>query len=414
MLTRASIPRLGRHGGLPLQTPLCYFGPMFSSRTRWDTSPNRLAACLEKRRRQGLPILDLTESNPTHCGFAYDPEPILQGLAGEASLRYEPDPRGLAVAREAVANYYADRRAPESHPTGSYPHHGDQRSLQLSCFGLLADSGDEILAPSPSYPLLDFLAEMNDVNLVTYPLLYENGWRIDLEELAAAISPRSRAIVVITPNNPTGSFLQHGEIQRLIELARDHGLALIADEVFRDYSWSPESSQPDSLATVEDCLTFTLSGLSKIAALPQMKLAWIVTNGPNQLVDDALSRLEVIADIYLSISTPVQQAAASLMAQGNRLRPQLLERIHENLAFLDRSLTGRCGRLEAEGGWYAILQVAGIADDEDWAVRLLEENGVYVHPGQFFGFSQEGHLVVSLITPAEIFRKGTASLLARL
>ena len=384
---------------------------MFSSRTRWDTSPNRLAACLDKRRRQGLPIVDLTESNPTRCGFTYDPEPILQELASAASLRYEPDPRGLAAAREAVAEYYADRQARVSSDriilaTGT-------SEAYAFLFRLLADPGDEILAPSPSYPLLDFLAEMNDVNLVTYPLLYENGWRIDLEQLAAAISPRSRAIVVVTPNNPTGSFLQHGEIERLIELANDHDLALIADEVFRDYSWAPESSQPDSLATVEDCLAFTLSGLSKIAALPQMKLAWIVTNGPSLLVDDALRRLEVIADIYLSVSTPVQQAAGALLAQGDRLRPQLLERIRENLAFLDGSLTRRLRRLEAEGGWYAMLQVPGIADDEDWAVRLLEEDGVYVHPGQFFGFSQEGHLVISLIPPEEIFRKGMASLLAR-
>ena len=225
------------------------------------------------------------------------------------------------------------------------------------------------------------------------------------KKLAAAINPRSRAIVVVTPNNPTGSLLQRGEIEQLIELATQHNLALIADEVFRDYCWAPESSQPDGLATVEDCLAFTLSGLSKIAALPQMKLAWIVTNGPSRLVDDALRRLEVIADIYLSVSTPVQQAAASLMAQGDRLRPELLERIHENLAFLDRSLTRHCRRLEAEGGWYAILQVPGIADDEDWAVRLLEEKGVYVHPGQFFGFSQEGHLVVSLITPGGDLQK---------
>ncbi len=384
---------------------------MFSSRTRWDTSPNRLAACLDKRRRRGLPIVDLTESNPTRCGFSYDPEPILQELASAASLRYEPDPRGLAVARQTVADYYADRRARVSSDriilaTGT-------SEAYAFLFRLLADPGDEILAPSPSYPLLDFLAEVNDVKLVSYPLLYENGWRIDLEQLAAAISPRSRAIVVVTPNNPTGSFLQHGEIERLIELANDHDLALIADEVFRDYSWAPESSQPDSLATVEDCLAFTLSGLSKIAALPQMKLAWIVTNGPSLLVDDALRRLEVIADIYLSVSTPVQQAAGALLAQGDRLRPQLLERIRENLAFLDGSLTRRLRRLEAEGGWYAMLQVPGIADDEDWAVRLLEEDGVYVHPGQFFGFSQEGHLVISLITPEEIFRKGMAFLLAR-
>ncbi len=385
---------------------------MFSSRTRWDTSPNRLAACLEKRRRQGLPVLDLTESNPTRCGFAYDPDPVLQALAAEAALRYEPDPRGLAVAREAVAGYYADRGTPVSRDriiltTGT-------SEAYTFLFRLLADPGDEILAPSPSYPLLDFLAELNDVTLVTYPLLYENGWRIDLEELAAVISPRSRAIVVVTPNNPTGSFLRHGELRRLIELASDHDLALIADEVFRDYAWAPESSPPDSLATVGDCLTFTLSGLSKIAALPQMKLAWIVANGPSRLVDDALRRLEVISDTFLSVSTPVQQAAASLLAQGKRLRAQILERIHENRTFLDKSLTGRCRRLEAEGGWYAVLQVPGIEDDEDWAVRLLEEEGVYVHPGQFFGFSREGHFVVSLITPGEIFRGGMDRLLARL
>ena len=398
--------------GPPIQTPLCYRGPMFSSRTCWDTSPNRLAACLEKRRLQGLPILDLTESNPTRCGFAYDPDPILQGLAAKTALRYEPDPRGLAIARGAVANYYADRGTPVS-PDRIILTTGTSEAYSF-LLRLLADPGDEILAPSPSYPLLDFLAELNDVNLVTYPLLYENGWRIDLEGLAALISSRSRAIVVVTPNNPTGSFLRHGEMQRLIELARDHELALVGDEVFRDYSWTPESGPPDSLASVGDCLTFTLSGLSKIAALPQMKLAWIATTGPSRRVDDTLRRLEVISDTYLSVSTPVQPAAASLMAQGDRLRPQILGRIHSNLKFLDKSLTGRCRRLEAEGGWYAVLQVQGIVDDEDRALRLLEKEGVYVHPGQFFGFSREGHFVVSLITPGEIFRGGMERLLGDL
>ena len=203
-------------------------------------------------------------------------------------------------------------------------------------------------------------------------------------------------------------------MQRLIELARDHELALVGDEVFRDYSWTPESGPPDSLASVGDCLTFTLSGLSKIAALPQMKLAWIATTGPSRRVHDTLRRLEVVSDTYLSVSTPVQQAAASLLAQGNRLRPQILERIHENLSFLDKTLAGRCRRLEAEGGWYAVLQMPGIEDDEDWAVRLLEEEGVYVHPGQFFGFSQRGHFVLSLITPGEVFRGGMDRLLADL
>ena len=193
---------------------------------------------------RGLSILDLTESNPTRCVFAYDPDPILQQLAAKAALRYEPDPRGLAVARDAVAGYYADRGTPVS-PARIVLTTGTSEAYSF-LFRLLADTGDEILAPSPSYPLLDFLAELNDVNLVTYPLLYENGWRVDLEELAAVISPRSRAIVVVTPNNPTGSFLQRGELERLIEFARDHDLALIADEVFRDYAWAPESSPPDS------------------------------------------------------------------------------------------------------------------------------------------------------------------------
>lgn len=367
-------------------------------------SPNQLATCLRERHRQGLLVFDLTESNPTRCGFIYDPEPIFRSMATEASLKHEPNPRGLASARKTVADYYANRRASIS-PNQIVLTTGTSEAYNF-LFRLLANPGDEVLVPSPSYPLLNFLTELNDVELVTYPLLYKDGWRIDLEELSAVIGPRSRAIVVVNPNNPTGSLLRRNEIEHLIKTARDNKLALIADEVFHDYTWATTHNLPDSFVAVTDCLTFTLSGLSKIAGMPQMKLSWIATNGPSQLVDNSLHRLEFIADTYLSVSTPIQHAAADLIAQSDYLQPQILKRIQKNLAFLDRSLAGNCQRLEAEAGWYAILQIPGISDDENWATRLLKETGVYVHPGRFFGLSQEGCFVVSLITPEAIFRKG--------
>jgi alanine-synthesizing transaminase len=378
---------------------------MFAERTNWDTRPNRLSALLEERRRLGLPILDLTVSNPTQCGFDFDQNALLSALADPATLRYDPDPRGLASARRAVASYYAGQGVSVD-PDQMLLTTGTSEGYSF-LFRLLAGPGDEVLSPLPSYPLFDLLADVNDVKLRPYSLHYGDGWRIDLEHLAGAITPLTRAIIVVTPNNPTGSLLQRGELEALVRLARDHNLAIIADEVFRDYLWQAGADETGSVAAVDGCLTFTLSGLSKIAALPQMKLAWIVANGPRDLRAEALARLEVIADTYLSISTPVQLAAPKLLAKRDGLQRQILRRVQANLNQLDARLARGtpCSRLRAEGGWYAVLRVPNTRSDEDWALALLER-GVYLHPGHFFGFATDGYLVVSLITPEPPFATG--------
>ena len=423
---------------------------MFAKRTRWNTTPNRLAAALEACKRRGRPLLDLTESNPTKAGFEYDYRAIQQAFADPAAATYAPHALGLPAARQAVAEYYVERGvAVPSHriwlTTGSsegYSH----------LFRLLADPGDEILSPAPSYPLLDLLGDLNDVHLVRYPLFYDHGWQLDLDALAAKITPRSRAIVVVSPNNPTGSLLAARELAGLIELARAHKLAIIADEVFADYVWKREQpgeahgavddpsgsdilgaagaepgvSRPPgeeaherapSLAAVDDCLTFTLNGLSKTAALPQMKLGWIVANGPAEMVSAALERAEVIADTCLSVATPVQQAASRLLKLAKPVQRRILERIRQNLRFLDSCLAGEvspCSRLRAQAGWYAVLRIPAIRSDEEWAVELLEQDGVYVHPGRLVDFTEGAYLVICLIVRPETFQKGIRHLLQRI
>jgi aspartate/methionine/tyrosine aminotransferase len=396
--------------------PIAHARRMFSPRTNWPQTPNALATALAQRQAQGQPVVDLTESNPTQAGFDYPGEAILESLANPASLRYEPSPRGLRSARDAIAGYYAEsgiRMDADSIVLATGTSEAYSHALRL-----LTCPGDEILCPSPSYPLFDFLADINDVRLVHYPLAYEHGWRIDLEGLHSAINKRSRAIVIVNPNNPTGSYLSREESTALVEMARAHDLALIVDEVFRDYAWPrPASMTPHtavSTAEIDPCLTFTLNGLSKLSALPQMKLAWLVVSGPEDVTADALWRLEVIADTFLSVSTPVQHAAARLVELGKNLRRQILARIAENLNFLDSALNGGAplSRLDAQGGWYAVLRLPNIRSDENWAIGLLQAEGVYVHPGHFFGFPREGHLVISLLPKPQPFRLGVEKILS--
>ena len=386
---------------------------MFSRRTDWPTAPNRLSAALARRRSQGLPIIDLTESNPTRCGFVFDEQAVLKALANPAALRYEPHPRGLPAAREAVTAYYSEQGVTLS-PDQLVLTTGTSEAYSF-LMRLVAEPGDEILSPSPSYPLLDYLAGLNDLTLVRYPLLYDHGWQLDLDRLKDSITPRSRAIIVVTPNNPTGSFLSRAELDALTEVASRHGLALIADEVFRDYAWQPDPARAGPLAAVSECLTFTLNGLSKVSALPQLKLAWIAVNGPGQLQADALSRLEIIADTYLSVSTPIQHATGVLLEQRRKLQPQILARVRDNLGFLDWTLetVAPVTRLAAEGGWYAILRLPHTQSDEDQALALLENDGVYVHPGHLFDFEQEGRMVVSLIPNPGDFQAGVLRILRR-
>jgi hypothetical protein len=389
---------------------------MFSSRTDWPLTPNRLSRLLEERRRQGLPVLDLTESNPTHCGFNFDAEKLLSALADPRSLAYEPDPRGLLAARRAVAGYYAERGiqlVPEQIFLTSSTSEAYSYVLRL-----LANPGESILVPRPSYPLFDFLAGLNDVNLIWYSLAYHDGWRIERHSLAAALAPgveRVRAIIVVHPNNPTGSFVDREELEVLLKYCQEHTLALVADEVFADYAFAPEERRVTSHAGVSEALTFTLSGLSKISALPQMKLAWVVVNGPPDVLPKALARLEVIADTYLSVSTPLAHALPTMLETRHSLQPQVLERVRTNLRWLDEQLAADLpvSRLKAEGGWYAVLRLPAVRSDEEWALELLAADGVLVHPGHFYDFATEGYLVISLLPAAEILQAGMRKLLAR-
>ena len=269
-----------------------------------------------------------------------------------------------------------------------------------------------MLVPAPSYPLFEFLASIQDVKLVSYPLLYDHGWQVDLHALSEAITPRTRAILVVHPNNPTGSFVKPAEMEILDSLCRERELALVADEVFLDYALN--GVERPSFAGPRQALTFTLSGVSKICALPQMKLAWIVTGGPPELVRNALARLEVIADTYLSVSTPLQLALPEFLARRDEIQRQVKERVATNLAELDRQLAEEesVRRLDVEGGWYAVLRVPATRPDEDLAIELLGQQSAIVHPGHFYDFPREGYLVVSLITPAEALAEGLKRLLA--
>jgi alanine-synthesizing transaminase len=278
-------------------------------------------------------------------------------------------------------------------------------------FRLLCNPGDEILVPKPSYPLIEFLADLEDVKLVPYPLLYDHGWQIDFHSLRLAVSGKTRAVILVHPNNPTGSYVSSCERELLNSFCGEHGLALVVDEVFLDYPH--DHATRISFTSNRQSLTFTLSGLSKISGLPQMKLAWVVTTGPQKLVSEAMGRLEVIADTYLSLSAPVQLAAGVLLEQRRKIQPLLLERVGTNLAELDRQLANQksCERLNVEGGWYAVLRVPVTQSDEDLAIDLLRETSVMVHPGHFFDFPSDGYLILSLLTPPAEFRKGIEKVL---
>lgn len=381
---------------------------MFSSRFHWDPSPNRLTRLLADKRRAGATVLDLTESNPTRAGLSY-PSGIVESLADPRALRYDPQPAGSLAAREAVCRYYGE---------AGYTVEPDRVLLTASTseayaylFKLLADPGDEVLVPRPSYPLFEYLATMESLRVVSYPLVYHGGWAIDCDALAAAITKRTRAIVLVNPNNPTGSFLKRDELQFL----QSRGLTLISDEVFADYAFSEDPQRVRSLAGVTDTLAFSMSGLSKIAGLPQMKLGWIVVAGPAAARAEAKEKLEWIADTYLSVSTSVQQAAPRLLELGKGIQQQIASRVRANRACLESAIAADspCRLLALEGGWYATLQVPRIRPEEEWAIDLLEKDNVLIQPGFFFDFESEAFLVLSLLTEPETFHEGCRRLLAR-
>jgi alanine-synthesizing transaminase len=378
----------------------------FSARTSWDSSESSYAATVREAKVSGRRLYDLTVSNPTRCGFEYDAQ-LLAPLLDARALVYDPDPRGMRVAREAVAGYYADHAAMVA-PDGLVLTTSTSEGYSF-LFRLLCDPGDEVLIAQPSYPLFDFLADLDDVRLRSYPLFYDHGWWIDIAELERAITPRTRAVIVVHPNNPTGHWTGAAEREALERLCVRNGLALIVDEVFLDYPLT-ESAVARSFACGEHpALTFVLSGMSKIAGLPQMKAAWIATLGPEEQSREALARLEIVADTFLSMNAPGQLALPSWLGGRVTMQRQILGRARRNLAVLQRLAAEHPGMLEVlecEAGWSAVLGLPGCVGERDCAERLIRERGVIVHPGSFYGMSEASRVVVSLIGGAGEFELG--------
>jgi aspartate/methionine/tyrosine aminotransferase len=384
---------------------------MFSSRTQWDLGANRLARLLGEKRSRGEAVLDLTESNPTRVGLPV-PSDLLEPLAQPAALRYEPAPFGLPTARAAVAADFVRRGLPV-----------DPSQILLTAstseayaflFKLLCDPGDEVLAPCPGYPLFEYLARLESVRVRAYASAWDGVWHVDLAALRSAVSSRTRALVVVHPNNPTGAFLKAAELEALEGLCAERGIALISDEVFADYAFRADPRRAVSAARGGPALAFVLGGLSKGCALPQLKLAWIAVAGPEPARREALARLEVVADTYLSVSTPVQVAAAGLLARREELQGPIRKRVGGNLDLLKARLgaASPATLLEPEGGWSAVLRVPATVSEEERVTRLLEERNVLVHPGYFFDFPAEAFLVLSLLPPPDIFVEGLDRLLA--
>jgi aspartate/methionine/tyrosine aminotransferase len=381
----------------------------FAQRTEWDLTSSETARALEEAHASGQAVCNLTASNPTAAGFQYNETAIIAALSVPAVFDYDPAPRGIMEAREAVCRYYADHSA-LLHP--------DQIVLTTSTseaysylFRLLCNPYDEILIAQPTYPLFDFLAQISDVRLRPYPLFYDHGWHIDLETLRQRITTQTRAIALVHPNNPTGHFTSTAERTQLEMLCVEHGLALIVDEVFLDYPLRDQKNL--SFATGDHpALTFVLSGLSKICALPQMKAAWIAAFGPERELTTALDRIEVIADTYLSMNAPIQHAMGSWLAARGQIQNQIRTRCHANLETLDAVLAKQrlITRLRADAGWYAILRVPALMEDEDLAALLIREHEVAVHPGRFFAFPESGWLVTSLLSPKRCFSRGIESI----
>jgi aspartate/methionine/tyrosine aminotransferase len=384
---------------------------MFSTRVPADLAPNRLARALAAARVSGTPIIDLTETNPTRVGFDY-PDSLPAALAVPGALRYEPEPFGLAAAREAVSAEYAAGHLPVD--PGCIVLTASTSEAYSFLFKLLCEPGDEVLVPVPSYPLFDHLCRLDGVGVRTYPLEYHGTWSPDVAAMAAAVTPRTRAVLVVSPNNPTGSLVGRDDLRAIAGVCRARDLALVGDEVFADYLIDPRPDRA-SVLQQQEALTFALGGLSKSAGLPQMKLGWIAATGPPPLLAAALARLEIVADAYLSVSTPVQHATGSFLAAGRRVRRSIVDRVRTNLQALVEAAGAvpSCSVLRVEGGWSAVVRVPSMRSEEQLVLELLEHERVLVHPGYFFDFPREAYLVVSLIPAPAAFREGAARIFRR-
>lgn len=383
---------------------------MFSSRLPSRLSANAFSQALADLRRRGVAVADLTVTNPTRVGLAYPPD-LLLSLADDGGLFYDPAPFGLMSAREAVA---------EEMSRGGTPVDASRVVLTASTseaygllFKLLCDPGDEVLVPQPSYPLFDLLTQLDGVVSASYDLVDHGAWSLDRESVIAACSARTRALLVVSPNNPTGSMLRRDDREWLVSFAQEKRLAVISDEVFADF---PIAARPDAVSLLGESrvLTFTLGGLSKSAGLPQLKLGWMVVTGPADVVHDALERLEVICDTYLSVSTPVQVAASRLVAAGIDVRSAIRARVQQNYRELERAAAAYPSLrvVPPEGGWSVVVQVPETIGEEALALKVLHDTHVVVHPGFFFDFPRGSHIVMSLLPQPGLFATAVAKVLA--
>jgi len=385
---------------------------IFSQRTDWELSLNELVAAYQQLKENNVPVLDLTASNPTECGFSYPPQ-ILDCLSTKENLNYDPSPRGLLRAREAVVEYYASKGISLSSRQIFLTSSTSEAYSYL--FRLLANPGERIFFPQPSYPLFRFLADMNDVEMEHYPLTYDKEWKIDFNQLDEKITLDTKALVLVNPNNPTGSFVKRHELTLLNDLCARKNIPLISDEVFGDFSFE-ENKNYASLINNNEALTFVLGGLSKTLGLPQMKLSWIVMSGPQGLVEKSQERMEVIADTFLSVNTPAQNALNQWLPLREGIQKEIIIRLKQNLEFIQKqaALTSSCQLLKSEGGWYVILKIPTTRTEEEWALKFLNKYHVFVHPGYFFDFQKEAYIVISLLPPHNVFQEGVERILSRI
>jgi len=385
----------------------------FAQRTNWPLAANKLSADLERLHNERVPILDLTESNPTRCGFSYLQDDIVNSLAEKNNLNYTPLPRGGLRAREAISRYYKEKKFLVS---------AEQIFLTASTseaysylFRLLVDPGGQVLFPRPSYPLFTFLGDLNDLQMDTYPLIYDGKWAIDISRMSHALCDDTKAVVLVNPNNPTGSFICRGELEKINALCKKTNAALICDEVFADFAFTQNEDRV-SLVDNDQVLTFILGGVSKSLGMPQMKLSWIIVNGPKHLAEEASARLDVIADTYLSVNTPTQNAFPAWLSNRKEIQGEINARIRQNLDFLKKKTqtVHECELLNAEGGWYAVLKIPDTYSEEKWALTFLNKDHVFIHPGYFFDFDNEAFAVVSLLPAGHIFQEGIQRIFARI